>query len=82
MGAQGQSVGEPDPARQGDAPARPGVPRWVKVLGIVAATLLLVMLIVMAATGGQHGPGRHQSSLGQAGAATLAANPRPASHQP
>jgi hypothetical protein len=82
MSAQGRSVGDPDPARQGEVRARPGVPRWVKVLGIVAATLLLITLIVMAATGGQHGPGRHQSSLGHAGAATLAANPRPASHQP
>lgn len=37
----------------------PGVPRWVKVSGIVVAILLLILIVAMFA-GGDHGPGRHQ----------------------
>ena len=33
-------------------------PRWVKVLGILAAVLVAVVL-VMALAGGDHGPRRH-----------------------
>ena len=38
----------------------PGVPRWVKVIGIVVAALV-VLLILAQVTGiaGEHGPGRH-----------------------
>lgn len=36
-------------------------PRWVKVLGIIA--LVLVLLIgIMLLFGGEHGPGRHMPS--------------------
>jgi hypothetical protein len=38
----------------------PGVPRWVKVFGLVVVIMLLVLLVAMLA-GGSHGPGRHQS---------------------
>lgn len=35
-----------------------GTPRWVKVFGVIA--LVLVVLIgVMLVAGGEHGPGRH-----------------------
>ena len=53
----------------------PGMPRWVKVFGITVAVLLAVVLLVMLVSGGQHGPGRHMSSLGLRGlpAATGAA---------
>ena len=37
-------------------PSAPGVPRWVKVFGIVAA--VVVVLVVVMLVGG-HGPGRH-----------------------
>lgn len=37
----------------------PGVPGWVKVLGISLAVLVVVILLVMVISGGQHGPGRH-----------------------
>jgi hypothetical protein len=41
----------------------PGTPRWVKVFGVIA--LLLVLLVVIALlTDGSHGPGRHTSSGG------------------
>ena len=37
-----------------------GTPRWVKVFGIVAL-LVLVLVVILAVTGrgGEHGPGRH-----------------------
>jgi len=44
----------------------PGTPLWVKVFGIVALVLVLLVIIVMFASGGSHGPGRHIPS-GDAG---------------
>lgn len=38
-------------------------PRWVKVMGITLIVLVLLMLLVMLFGGGDHGPGRHLSSL-------------------
>jgi hypothetical protein len=40
-----------------DPPPYPGVPRWVKVFGIIAL-VVLVLFVVLLFTGG-HGPGRH-----------------------
>ena len=37
----------------------PGVPRWVKVLAIVAAIVVLLVAVVVLLGGGEHGPGRH-----------------------
>ena len=43
-----------------DRPPYPGTPRWVKVFGIIALVLaLLVGIIVLTGVGGEHGPGRH-----------------------
>ena len=39
-----------------DAPPYPGVPRWVKVSGIVVIVLVLPVILV---TFTEHGPGRH-----------------------
>ena len=40
----------------------PGVPRWVKVLGIIAIALVVFVLsVLVAGVGGPHGPGRHLS---------------------
>jgi hypothetical protein len=36
-----------------------GAPRWVKMWGIITIALVLLVLIVMLASGGRHGPGRH-----------------------
>jgi hypothetical protein len=36
-----------------------GVPRWVKVAGIVAAVVALVVVAVMLVGGGGHTPRRH-----------------------
>ena len=47
----------PGPARE----SMPGMPRWVKVSGIVVGVLVLlaVILALTGVLGGQHGPGRH-----------------------
>jgi hypothetical protein len=50
-------VAEPDPG------STTGAPRWVKVLGIIAVVLLLVLGIIML-VGGEHGPGRHTPPAG------------------
>jgi hypothetical protein len=42
----------------------PGTPRWVKLSGIVALVLALLVAAVMAVAGGEHGPGRHLPSGG------------------
>jgi hypothetical protein len=36
-----------------------GMPRWVKVSGIVAIVLALTVVIVVLVSGGEHGPGRY-----------------------
>ena len=36
----------------------PGMPRWAKVFGIIAA-VVVVLLVVLLLTGDSHGPGRH-----------------------
>jgi hypothetical protein len=40
------------------------MPRWVKVSGIVTLVLVLLVVIVMLVTGGNHGPSRHMPSGG------------------
>lgn len=46
-----------------DVPSYPGTPRWVKVFGIIATVLtLLVLFATLAGGGGPHGPGRHALS--------------------
>jgi hypothetical protein len=56
------------PKRDGSADRGPiaGPPRWVKVSGVIALALVVLVLIVLLA-GGDHGPGRHQSSRGHGG---------------
>jgi hypothetical protein len=43
----------------GPGPAFPGTPRWVKVLGVIVLVLVLLAVVVVLASGGDHGPGRH-----------------------
>ena len=38
----------------------PGMPRWVKVSGIIVAVLVLLLIVVLLLAGG-HGPRRHLS---------------------
>lgn len=37
----------------------PGPPLWVKLLALGAAVALIVLVLVMLLTGGDHGPGMH-----------------------
>ena len=53
--AMSQSPSDAQDGR-GDAP---GIPRWVKITGLVLVALLLLIGAVMVLSGGQHGPGRH-----------------------
>ena len=44
-----------------DRGSPPGMPRWVKVSGIIVAVLALLLVIVLLVSGGEHGPRRHVS---------------------
>ena len=44
-----------------DPPRYPDTPRWVKVFGIIALVLVL-LIVAMMFIGGEHGPGRHTPS--------------------
>jgi hypothetical protein len=56
----------PERGGSADGGLTAGPPRWVKVAGIIALVLVVLVLIVLLA-GGNHGPGRHQSSSGHGG---------------
>jgi hypothetical protein len=49
--------------RGAPAASQPGTPRWVKVAGVIAL-VILVMLVVALLSGGKHGPGRHALDTG------------------
>lgn len=43
-----------------DEPTYPGMPRWVKISGVVVAmAILLAVVLMISGVGGPHGPGRH-----------------------
>jgi len=58
----------PNSDRSQDTGTRPGMPRWVKVFGIIVIVLVLLFVISMLA-GVRHGPGMHTPS-GDAGGHT------------
>ncbi len=47
----------PSDRNRGSIP--PGMPRWVKVLGIIALLVIAALIVVMVLIGGEHGPGLH-----------------------
>lgn len=49
----------------------PGMPRWVKITLIALIVAVLVVVLVLA-SGGQHGPARHLPALDPAGRWILA----------
>ena len=43
-------------------------PRWVKIVGIIALVLVLLLgILFLTGVGGDHGPGRHMPSGGAGG---------------
>jgi hypothetical protein len=49
-----------------DRESPPGMPRWVKVAGIILAVVaLLVVVMLLVGGGGGHGPQRHGGAGGQ-----------------
>ena len=50
-----------------DANDESGTPRWVKVFGIICLALVLLLGVMLLAGGGNHGPGRHLSSIEHGG---------------
>lgn len=42
----------------------PGVPRWVKALGLITLLVVAVAVAVMLSSGDEHGPDRHQPQSG------------------
>lgn len=42
-----------------DRGSPPGMPRWVKVFGVIAGIVALLIIAAMFIVGGEHGPGRH-----------------------
>jgi hypothetical protein len=56
-----------DPGMVYDRESPPGMPRWVKVAGIIVAVVaLLVVVMLLVGGGGGHGPQRHGGAGGQA----------------
>jgi hypothetical protein len=41
-----------------------GTPRWVKVFGVIALVLVVLLVILMLTGRGNHGPGRHAGDAG------------------
>jgi hypothetical protein len=58
-----------------DGQSLTGMPRWVKVVGIIAVVVVLLVAILLLTRGsGGHGPSRHTSAgLDQAPAVSLTA---------
>ena len=63
-----------DPGMVYDRESPPGMPRWVKVAGIILAVVaLLVVVMLLVGGGGGHGPQRHGGAGGQAPPASATA---------
>jgi hypothetical protein len=54
-------AGEDQAGTETGAESTTDTPRWVKVFGLVAA-IIVVLLVLIALLAGGHGPGRHTQS--------------------
>jgi hypothetical protein len=61
-----------------------GLPRWVKVSGIIAAIVIVgVVIFMLTGLGGEHGPSRHSpGGGGETAPASAPAESAPADHTP
>lgn len=63
MGEPPRHSNTDDPEPRPDLRPPPAVPGWVKVSGIVALVLaLLIAIVLLTGIGGPHGPARHEPS--------------------
>jgi hypothetical protein len=53
----------------------PAVPRWVKISGLIVLAVILLVVVVMALAGAQHGPDRHVPGGADPGGHTAPAQP-------
>lgn len=68
----------PDPDRSGETrPGPPGMPHWVKVSAVIVVIVAVTLVVVLALSGGEHGPGLH-TGAGESAVAlsTVAIAPR------
>src|SRR5215211_1774763 len=61
-----------DPPRYPNSREEAGMPRWVKVLGIIVAVVVLLVVAMMFIGGGGHTPRRHGGAGGDAPPSTVA----------
>lgn len=54
-----ESPGPPDGRTPYDEKPRSGLPRWVRIVGIVLAVVALLVVIGLLIGGGHQGPSRH-----------------------
>jgi len=66
----------------GPGRATPGRPRWVKVLGVIAIVLLLLIIGLQLFGGGRHGPFRHTPSDDAGGRTPPSSGTRDSVQQP
>jgi hypothetical protein len=50
-------------AGEGGADPNVGMPRWVKISGLIAAAVIVLLVAAVLFGGGQHGPARHLGGL-------------------
>jgi hypothetical protein len=66
-----------DPGMVYDRESPPGMPRWVKVAGIVLAVIALLVVVMLLVDGGGgdggHGPQRHGGAGGQTAPSSVTA---------
>jgi hypothetical protein len=51
-----------------ELPPYPGAPRWVRVFGVIALVLVLLLALMMIVRTDGHGPGRHAPAPEREGA--------------
>jgi hypothetical protein len=44
-----------------------GMPRWVKISGVIALVVIILLAVMLFAGRGGHGPGRHAPGVDESG---------------